>query len=518
MKRSCSERNYNIKRGWHGGNNIESIMSSFWFQQRSSNHITTALIISSLFLLVGLVAFLTTCFDSPIFSGIITPTKPIVAANEPPPIPKQEFPLNCTTWNQSCPAHYYPTNYTSINLDRPSNSTCPSYFQWIHEDLRPWKETGITKDMIDRSPADFKLVIVNGRAYLKKFRSSFQTRDMFTWWGILQLLRFYPGRLPDLELMFGCGDRPLVRTGDFQGPNATTPPPLFSYCRDDYTMDILFPDWTFWGWAEVNIKPWTNILKDITEGSRKIEWTNRLPYAYWKGNPNTNRKDLMKCNVDNKNDWETRLFVQDWKKETRGGFKHSRLEDQCTYRYKIYIEGWGWSVSEKYILACDSMSLFVKSHFYDFYTRGLMPLQHYWPIRASNKCPSLKFAVEWGNNHTQQAQAIGKAAVKFLEEDLKMEYVYDYMLHLLTEYSKLLKFKPSVPEDAVELCAESMACPANGPWRTFMEESMVVSPSEMGPCTMMPPMGPEALQEIMKMKASITREVELWEDEYWHHR
>ena len=32
-----------------------------------------------------------------------------------------------------------------------------------------------------------------------------------------------------------------------------------------------------------------------------------------------------------------------------------------------------------------------------------------------------------------------------------MDNVYDYMFHLLNEYSKLLKFKPTMPEKAVEL-------------------------------------------------------------------
>jgi hypothetical protein len=72
------------------------------------------------------------------------------------------------------------------------------------------------------------------------------------------------------------------------------------------------------------------------------------------------------------------------------------------HRYKIYIEGFGWSVSEKYILACDSVTLLVKPKFYDFFTRGLQPLHHYWPIRTDGKCKSIKFAVDWGNNHEQK--------------------------------------------------------------------------------------------------------------------
>ena len=73
-----------------------------------------------------------------------------------------------------------------------------------------------------------------------------------------------------------------------------------------------------------------------------------------------------------------------------------------TWRYKIYVEGWGWSVSEKYVLACDSMTLLIKPYHHDFFTRSMVPLQHYWLIRPRNKCRDLKFAVEWGNTHPEK--------------------------------------------------------------------------------------------------------------------
>ena len=75
-------------------------------------------------------------------------------------------------------------------------------------------------------------------------------------------------------------------------------------------------------------------------------------------------------------------------------------DDEC--RYKIYIEGKAWSVSEKYILACDSVSLIVRPRYYDFFTRSLIPMKHYWPISSNRKCSSIKFAVHWGNTHRQQ--------------------------------------------------------------------------------------------------------------------
>lgn len=96
-----------------------------------------------------------------------------------------------------------------------------------------------------------------------------------------------------------------------------------------------------------------------------------------------------------------------------------------------------------------------------------------------------------------------------------MKYVYDYMFHLLEEYAKLLKFKPEIPLDAEEITSDSMGCPATERWRDFMAESMVTSPSEESPCEMLPPYDPLALKEYLERKANLTRQVELWEDQYF---
>lgn len=171
----------------------------------------------------------------------------------PPPKPI-DIPLNCShgTLTRTCPANYYPSKILAENKDLPqaSPSSCPDYFRWIYDDLWPWRETGITKEMVMSASrtANFRLVILDGRAYVQTFRKSFQSRDTFTLWGILQLLRRYPGKVPDLDLMFDCVDWPVVKKSTFSGPKYPAPPPLFRYCGDDSTFDIVFPDWSFWGW------------------------------------------------------------------------------------------------------------------------------------------------------------------------------------------------------------------------------------------------------------------------------
>eukprot|EP00252_Welwitschia_mirabilis_P001775 TRINITY_DN11714_c0_g2_i1.p1 TRINITY_DN11714_c0_g2~~TRINITY_DN11714_c0_g2_i1.p1 ORF type:complete len:200 (+),score=26.23 TRINITY_DN11714_c0_g2_i1:79-600(+) len=134
-------------------------------------------------------------------------------------------------------------------------------------------------------------------------------------------------------------------------------------------------------------------------------------------------------------------------------------------------------------MACDSPTLIVTPTYHDFYSRALMPGKHYWPIRIDKKCESIKFAVDWGNNNTKLAKQIGKEGSSFMREELKMSNVYDYMFHLLNEYSKLLKYKPSIPEGAEEICTQSAFCSrTDGVEKRFMRESMTRSANHFAPC------------------------------------
>ncbi|CAN6172566.1 unnamed protein product [Urochloa humidicola] len=397
----------------------------------------------------------------------------------------------------------------------PSPPSCPAYFRYIHDDLRPWRAAGITRETVERARphAFFRLVVLGGRAYVETYRRAFQTRDLFTQWGILQLIRRYPGRVPDLDLMFACDDPGQVRAADFAAAPAEAPP-VFRYCKDGSTMDIVFPDWSFWGWPEVGIRPWERMLEEVKVENERVRWPERQPYAFWKGAPSRYRirHELMKCNAsDNGQEWNARLFSQDWGSARRNGFKDSSIPKQCLYRYKIYVEGNAWSVSEKYIMVCDSPVLFIMTPFQDILFRGLVAGKHYWPINRDHVCKLIKFAVDWGNEHPAEAQRIGEEGSRFMREEMSMDYVYDYMLHLLTEYAKLLRYKPTVPEKAVEICTESIACPARGLHRECMMDSMERHVAGFDPCTMPPPFTEEEVKEIADREPEVLRNVEKME-------
>ncbi|TKW08029.1 hypothetical protein SEVIR_6G001900v4 [Setaria viridis] len=393
---------------------------------------------------------------------------------------------------------------------------CPEYFRFIHSDLSPWRETGITREAVEsgRGRAAFRLVVLAGRAYVETYHRVFQTRDTFTQWGIAQLLARYPGRVPDLDLMFNCEDMPEVKRSE-------APPPLFRYCKDDSTVDIVFPDWSFWGWPEVNIRPWAPLLEEMAAETARLPWPQREPYAYWKGNPGVSaeRRDLLRCNKSSgdKMEWNARVFAQDWGAAIRDGFRGSNLAKQCHYRYKIFVRGRSWSVSDKYILACDSPELRVDTPFKDFFSRGLVAGQHYWPIDPARKCPAIKLAVDWGNAHPAEARRMAGEGSAFAREDLAMDYVYDYMLHLLTEYASLLRYKPTVPEKAVELCPEAIACPAQGREREFMMESRERYVAGYEPCTLPPPFTAQELSDMARRDQEVRAKVHKIMEKSQHH-
>lgn len=102
-----------------------------------------------------------------------------------------------------------------------------------------------------------------------------------------------------------------------------------------------------------------------------------------------------------------------------------------------------------------------------------------------------------------------------MQEDLAMERVYDYMLHLLTEYARLLRYRPAVPTGAMEVTVESMARGRRGLVRRFMMDTVVPvggASGGGGPCRLQPSFDPQELEALRRARADAVRQVEAWEN------
>ena len=62
---------------------------------------------------------------------------------------------------------------------------------------------------------------------------------------------------------------------------------------------------------ETNLNPWDEEFRDIKCGSQRTSWTNKVPQAYWKGNPDVDspvRTQLLNCNHSRK--WGAQIWRQ----------------------------------------------------------------------------------------------------------------------------------------------------------------------------------------------------------------
>lgn len=188
-------------------------------------------------------------------NNYISQTKTIVGHNlEPTPwhiFPSINDESTYTKASKIFQCSYLKCGNTSVNTTRFLNPNskpiqCPGFYKNIRRDLNPWAQSKISTSHVMEAQkyAAFRVVIVGGKLYVDFYYKCVQSRAMFTVWGFLQLLRRYPGMVPDVDLMFDCMDRPTLNRTEHE----SMPLPLFRYCTTQHHIDIPFPDWSFWGW------------------------------------------------------------------------------------------------------------------------------------------------------------------------------------------------------------------------------------------------------------------------------
>lgn len=338
---------------------------------------------------------------------------------------------------------------------------CPLWFRHMHDDLAPWRTRGgigLPDVEAAQGMAGFRMQIIKGRLYVEVIaeRPGWESRMIATLWGVLMLLRRFPGQVADVDAMFSVGDWP--RHGNAPIGAGEPLPVLFLYSGDKWHVDIPFPDFSFWGRPEVGILPWEQQRAIISAGRDRWTWKSSQPRAYWRGNAKNGRwnprrgeplrLEVMGCATDN----ATKDLVDLRAINSR---KRHKEEERCGHRYGIYMEGNAWSISLKYSLACGMTILAIESAYFDFFSRGLASWRHVVPVcRETPVCKFLGEAIEWGNAHPELAEDIGREGRRFTQEDLSMDNVYSYMYHVLREYAALQLFVPAVRRGSREVTVE----------------------------------------------------------------
>ncbi|GAQ84495.1 hypothetical protein KFL_001910140 [Klebsormidium nitens] len=372
---------------------------------------------------------------------------------------------------------------------QPHEQECPAWFSGMYEDLAPWKEKGSisAQDIEAALPgAAIHFTIIGGKLYAKEIKPCFPNRARYSTWGLLQLLRYFPGQVPDVDFVFECNDYPqMVRPKNPADPT----PVLLNYDNREGKIDVPFPDWTFWGWPDLEIARWRDQSHRIDRAARAgLKWIDREKTAFWKGAAwlNEARKALVRCTAEDPS-FLLSAYDKSWGNVAahETNFTDARLEDQCGYRYRIYAEGSAWSVSIKYGLACGSTMLLVEPVFKAFYDHGLRDGENCLVVpKHPALCENMRDKVRWGNDNPELAGGIGEAGAKFALEDLDMHNVYSYMLHLLKAYASLQDFVPGLHPDLKIVTEASIRVESSD----FEKRDYLLSeyPASRPPCIMPP--------------------------------
>ncbi|KAE8693806.1 hypothetical protein F3Y22_tig00110793pilonHSYRG00042 [Hibiscus syriacus] len=143
--------------------------------------------------------------------------------------------------------------------------------------------------------------------------------------------------------------------------------------------------------------------------------------------------------------WEKREPYAYWKGAATSRDRSDLLKCNLSHKHdgnvRLYLQDWDKEIGEG----------FKHSGLEDQCSHSLVPMQHFWPIRRKK------------NADTLSLQLIGAIII------------------LTSEYSKLLKFKPTIPPNVQRVCAETTV---QGFVKEFMLQSMVKSPSDELPCAL----------------------------------
>jgi len=248
--------------------------------------------------------------------------------------------------------------------------------------------------------------------------------------------------LPDLEFILNVGDYP-------QTHYSTPLLPIFSFSKDSFFRDIIYPAWAFWRGG-----PCTTTEKDCLgrwDLKRKgmpatsPPWKNKINVAFFRGSRTSHERDpliklgmkypkLIEAKYTKNQAWRSNADSMDLEPQPE-----IRLEDHCKYKYLFNFRGVAASFRHRHLFLCKSVVLHVGEEWIEFYYPLMKPWVHYVPIKTdfSDAAKHLKFIM----NNDDIAQRIATAGYDFIMTHLRMEDVAFYWYKLLRDYSKLITWK-----------------------------------------------------------------------------
>ncbi|XP_056620188.1 protein O-glucosyltransferase 1 [Triplophysa dalaica] len=322
------------------------------------------------------------------------------------------------------------------------NESC--HLSILKDDLMPFQNgisEGLMADTVQRGVGTHYQII--GHKLYREQSCMFLARCSGVEHFILKVI----DRLPDLEVVINVRDYPQV-------PRWVQPVlPVLSFSKTSEYNDIMYPAWTFWegGPAIWPIYPtglgrWDLMREDLNKSAAQWPWKKKIPKGFFRGSRTSSERDPLILLSRESPDLVDAEYTknQAWKSEKdtlgRPPSKEIPLVNHCEYKYLFNFRGVAASFRFKHLFLCGSLVFHIGEEWLEFFYPQLKPWVHYIPVKQdlSNISELLQFVKE----NDGVANEIAMRGKKFILDHLRIEDIYFYWERLLTDFGKLLKYKP----------------------------------------------------------------------------
>ncbi|KAF6715604.1 Protein O-glucosyltransferase 1 [Oryzias melastigma] len=216
----------------------------------------------------------------------------------------------------------------------------------------------------------------------------------------------------------------------------------------------MYPAWTFWegGPAVWPIYPtglgrWDLMRVDLKKSAAQWPWKKKEPKGFFRGSRTSSERDPLVLLSREDPELVDAEYTknQAWKseKDTLGKPPATEipLVDHCKYKYLFNFRGVAASFRLKHLFLCGSLVFHVGEEWLEFFYPQLKPWVHYIPVKQD--LSDVRELLQFVKENDDVAQEIAKRGQEFILQHLRMEDVSCYWEHLLTNFSRLLTYKPS---------------------------------------------------------------------------
>ncbi|XP_063903294.1 protein O-glucosyltransferase 2-like [Zophobas morio] len=249
-------------------------------------------------------------------------------------------------------------------------------------------------------------------------------------------------KLPDLEFFVNLGDWPLVNEKSEKFP-------IFSWCGSTTSYDIIMPTYDI---TESTLENMGRVMLDMlsVQGNVEGSWKDRTEKAFWRGrDSNQHRLDLIDISRQHPDIFNVSLtnffFFRDKQDIYGPKSEHVSFFTFFNYKYQLALDGTVAAYRFPYLLAGGSLVIKQESQYYEHFYNDLIPNTHY--LKMKRDLSDMVEKIKWAKENDELAQKIARSGQKFANENLLPQHIFCYHVHLLNEFSKIIKSRINIFEN-----------------------------------------------------------------------